>query len=285
MQVIKEIDELRKTLNYYHKQLESVALVPTMGNLHDGHLSLVNAAREQADRLVVSIFVNPIQFGEGEDFSSYPRTEQHDIEMLQQAGVDVVFMPSVEQMYPSEMLVTVKVTGISDAYCGQSRPGHFDGVATVVSKLFNIVQPDMAFFGEKDFQQLAIIRQMVLDLNFNIQVKSMPIVREADGLAMSSRNHYLTSEQRAIAPKLYQALSQARDEILSGNRDFADIEQKQLEFLGQAGFKPDYFSIARQSDLKKATEKDDDLVILVAAWLGKPRLIDNLTFSRGKEFT
>ncbi len=267
-------------MNQWRRQGDTIAFVPTMGHLHAGHIKLVTTARQHADKVVVSIFVNPTQFGEGEDYVAYPRTERRDVEKLQAANVDLLFLPGVEEMYPQAPLVSVIVTGIADLHCGRSRPGHFNGVASVVCKLFNIVQPDKAFFGEKDFQQLAVIRQMAADLNFPIQIHGVPIVRETDGLAMSSRNSYLTPQQRSIAPKLYQTICRVRDAVLAVQGDYALIIKQQLETLRCAGFRPDYLVICRTGDLLEATEDDRDLVVLVAAWLGHTRLIDNLCFSK-----
>jgi len=280
MKTVKTIADLRSIVNQWRRQGDSIAFVPTMGNLHAGHIKLVTTARQQADRVVASIFVNPTQFGEGEDYAAYPRTEQRDTEKLQIANADLLFLPSVEEVYPHPPLVNVTVTGISDLYCGQSRPGHFNGVANVVCKLFNMVRPDMAFFGEKDFQQLAVIRQMVADLNFSVQIHGVAIVREEDGLAMSSRNSYLTPQQRIVAPKLYQSICQVRDAVLATQSNYSLIIEQQLESLQAAGFQPDYLVICKSGDLLEATEDDRDLVILVAAWLGNTRLIDNLCFSK-----
>lgn len=206
MEIITSITALRQTLRQWRQANEAIALVPTMGNLHAGHLALVAAAKQQAKRVVVSIFVNPTQFGEGEDFANYPRTELADAEKLLAAGVDVIFQPSITEIYPEKSLTTVHVAEISAQHCGAARVGHFDGVATVVCKLFNMVQPDKAFFGEKDFQQLAVIRTMVKNLNIAVEVVSVAIVREPDGLAMSSRNGYLSALERKQAPLLYQTL-------------------------------------------------------------------------------
>lgn len=278
MQTINTIKNLAAVIKHWKQAGLSIAFVPTMGNLHAGHLKLVVEAKAKADKVIVSIFVNPTQFGVGEDFDSYPRTEQQDAKQLAAQEVDILFLPSVAEMYHSNAKTKVSVSGLSDLHCGLSRPCHFDGVATVVCKLFNMVQPDMAFFGEKDFQQLAIIRTMVRDLNIRIKIHSVATVREADGLAMSSRNGYLTAEQREIAPTLYQCLAAARDQILEGNSDFVLIEQQQRQNLESAGFAVDYFSICRAEDLLPAKQNDNDLVILAAAKLGKPRLIDNIQF-------
>ncbi|MGZ8165136.1 MAG: pantoate--beta-alanine ligase [Methylobacter sp.] len=279
MQTITTVSELRDTIRVWRLAGENIAFAPTMGNLHGGHLKLVNTAREKAARVVVSIFVNPTQFGVGEDFETYPRTEREDQHKLNAAGTDLLFLPAVSEVYAADAKTVVTVTGLSELYCGASRPGHFNGVATVVCKLFNMVQPDIALFGQKDFQQLTIIRTMVRDLNIPVEIIGVETVREAKGLAMSSRNSYLTAEERVIAPKLYNALCAARDAILTGNRSYAEIEQSAMLFLQESGFQPDYFCVCRSRDLKKAVAGDSDLVLLAAAKLGKTRLIDNVSFS------
>ncbi len=281
MKCITDIKSLRELLKQWRKAGESIALVPTMGNLHAGHLQLVNRAKVQTDRVVVSIFVNPTQFGVGEDFALYPRTDQADQEKLQAAGVDVVFMPSTKEMYPVNELTKVSVSQVSENHCGAARPGHFDGVATVVCKLFNIVQPDKAFFGEKDFQQLTVINAMVADLNLPVEVISVPTVREQDGLAMSSRNDYLSSEQRAQAAQLHQSLRAAKALMQTQRLSYADIEKQQINFLTEQGFRPDYFSICRRYDLQAARQEDTEIIILVAAKIGKTRLIDNIQLDIG----
>ncbi len=273
---INKVASVRVQVKQWRLAGESIAVVPTMGNLHAGHLQLVSAAKAQADRVVVSVFVNPTQFGEGEDFSSYPRTLDADIEKLQALAVDVVFMPVTEEMYPVSGITEVSVSQVSENHCGSARPGHFNGVATIVCKLFNIVQPDLAFFGEKDFQQLAVIRAMVADLNIPVEIISVPTFRESDGLAMSSRNGYLTEEQRCLAPKLYRSLIQAKKVVLAQQITYAEIESKAVKLLIEQGFKPDYFSICRRYDLQAAALEDTHLIILLAARLGKTRLIDNI---------
>lgn len=276
MQSVKTIAELQTFIKNWRLNGASIAFVPTMGNLHPGHLQLVDVAKTKADKVVVSIFVNPSQFGVGEDYESYPRTEREDRQKLDEADADLLFLPDVAEIYAPDAQTVVSVTGLSGLYCGASRPGHFNGVATVVCKLFNIVQPDTALFGLKDFQQLTVIRAMVRDLNIPVEIIGVATVREAEGLAMSSRNGYLSSEEKKVAPLLYRSLCMARDAILTGNRRYAEIEQQAMMFLEQAGFRPDYFSVCRDSDLKKAVPEDESLVILVAASLGKTRLIDNL---------
>lgn len=276
MLCINNIQRLRVQIKQWRMAGECIAFVPTMGNLHAGHLQLVKAAKAQADRVVVSIFVNPTQFNEQDDFVNYPRTEEADLEKLQSAGIDLLYMPDREEMYPAEMLTKVSVSEISVEHCGAARPGHFDGVATVVTKLFNIVQPDKAFFGEKDFQQLMVIRTMVTGLNCPVDIIAVATFREPDGLAMSSRNTHLSEVQRQQAVQLYQALCLAKQAVLEQQTSFAEIEQSYLQILSEQGFKPDYFSICRRRDLKAATNKDAQLIILVAARLGNTRLIDNI---------
>ena len=252
-----------------------IGFVPTMGNLHEGHITLVSAAKKICDVVVVSIFVNPTQFGVGEDFDSYPRTLDQDSRLLAEAGCDIIFSPSVEQMYGTQPRLThIRVEGITNALCGQSRPGHFDGVALVVTKLFNIVQPDYAFFGEKDYQQLAVIRQFVQDLNIPLEVIGVPIVRAEDGLALSSRNGYLSEEQRKIAPTIYQLLKQAEQQLHSGQMLSQVLANISTE-LTQAGFIVDYVE-ARQPNLQAIEQFDQNLVLFIAAKLGSTRLIDNL---------
>ncbi len=258
-----------------------VALVPTMGNLHEGHLTLVRRARESADHVVVSIFVNPLQFDRQKDLQSYPRTETKDLELLRSEGIDIAFTPSTGAIYPDSMDVhtRVEVPGISDIFCGASRPGHFVGVSTIVCKLFNMVQPQVAVFGKKDFQQLLIIRRMVDDLSMPVEIIGVDTVREADGLAMSSRNHYLDAQQRRIAPVLYQALKDTAESLRLGNKNYAVLELAATEKIAAAGLEPDYFSIRRSADLGEPQENERNLVILGAAFIGMARLIDNLEVS------
>ncbi|KXZ67081.1 pantoate--beta-alanine ligase [Acinetobacter venetianus] len=252
-----------------------IGFVPTMGNLHEGHLTLVRAAKKICDIVVVSIFVNPIQFGAGEDFDSYPRTLEQDSRLLADVGCDIIFAPSVEQMYGSQpRLTNISVGQITDDLCGKSRPGHFDGVAVVVTKLFNIVQPDYAFFGQKDYQQLAVIRQFVQDLNIPLEVIGVPIVRAEDGLALSSRNGYLSVEQREIAPTIYRLLKQAEQSLQEG-KALSEVLANISAQLTQAGFVVDYVE-ARQPNLQPVEQFDRNLVLFVAAKLGSTRLIDNL---------
>ena len=252
-----------------------IGFVPTMGNLHEGHLTLVRAAKKICDVVVVSIFVNPIQFGAGEDFDSYPRTLEQDSRLLADVDCDIIFAPSVEQMYGTQpRLTNISVGQITDDLCGKSRPGHFDGVAVVVTKLFNIVQPNFAFFGQKDYQQLAVIRQLVQDLNMPLEVIGVPIVRAEDGLALSSRNGYLSEQQRAIAPTIYQLLKQAEQQLHEGHA-LAQVLESISKQLTQAGFVVDYVE-ARQTNLQPIAQFDRNVVLFVAAKLGTTRLIDNL---------
>lgn len=275
MKIFHTIKDLKNELNSLRHQ--KIALVPTMGNLHDGHLSLVALAKQHADIVVVSIFVNPTQFGAGEDFASYPRTLDDDCQKLAKAGVALVFAPSVDEMYPIyPPNVQILSGSISKILCGQTRPTHFDGVGLVVSKLFNIVRPDVAVFGKKDYQQLAIVTQLVQELNFEIDIIGGEIVRADDGLALSSRNQYLTEQERAIAPRLAQALQQLAGELQSASvADFDTMIQKTKDKLTCDGFTVDYLQVLNQQ-LQPASRHDKHLVILTACYLGKARLLDNL---------
>jgi pantoate--beta-alanine ligase len=273
------IRNVQRIVHDWKRQGLSVGFVPTMGNLHAGHLALVERARQRADKVVVSIFVNPMQFGPSEDFDSYPRTLEQDAVALAEAGAHLLFAPSVNEMYPlgGDTQTRVSVPGVSDLLEGESRPGFFTGVATVVNKLFNIVPADLAVFGEKDFQQLHVIRRMVADLNIPMEVVGVPIVREPDGLAMSSRNGYLSTEERQQATGLYRVLCAVRDRLRSGATDFAALEAQAADELAAAGFVPDYLSIRQAESLQPAQAGDGSLVILAAARLGSTRLIDNIT--------
>lgn len=269
------IQGLTASLSPARAAKKMIGFVPTMGNLHEGHLTLVREAKKICDVVVVSIFVNPTQFGVGEDFDSYPRTLEQDSRLLADVGCDIIFAPSVEQMYGSQpRLTNISVGQITDDLCGKSRPGHFDGVAVVVTKLFNIVQPDYAFFGQKDYQQLAVIHQLVQDLNIPLEVIGVPIVRAQDGLALSSRNGYLTEEQRATAPKIYQLLKQAEQDLHEG-KALSAVLSTISDQLTQAGFVVDYVE-ARQPNLQPIEQFTQNLVLFVAAKLGSTRLIDNL---------
>lgn len=255
---------------------KSIGFVPTMGNLHQGHIALVREAKKYCDVVVVSIFVNPTQFGVGEDFEKYPRTLEADSQLLADAGCDMIFAPSVQQMYGNKpQLTTVQVDDIANDLCGKSRPGHFTGVATVVTKLFNMVQPNAAFFGEKDWQQLAVIRHLTTDLCFSIDIIGVPIVRDEQGLALSSRNGYLSSEEKQTAIQIYQTLKMVEQDIKSGQTDLDAILQRGRDYLASKGFVVDYLE-ARTPDLKPVTDSQQDMVILAAAKLGSTRLIDNL---------
>ena len=249
-----------------------------MGNLHDGHIALLHKARELATRSVVSIFVNPIQFGRGEDYAKYPSTLEADKQKLSAAGLDLLFAPNLDQLYPGGIEEDTRVTvpGLSSILCGQFRPGHFSGVATVVTKLLLNVQPDVALFGEKDYQQVLVIKQMVHDLLMPVQIIGQPIVRESDGLAMSSRNAYLNARERELAPQIYQAMIRAREKLLPQTLSLIAIETAGMAELAAVGFRPEYFSIRRAQDLGLPQPGDTRLQLLVAAWLGPARLIDNL---------
>jgi len=278
MNTVKTVLELRAAVARARGEGKRIAFVPTMGNLHSGHAALVTKAAQRADFVVASIFVNPLQFGPSEDLDKYPRTLAADQEKLLEAGCNLLFAPTVEEMYPDGMGVQTRVSvpQLSEGLCGASRPGHFEGVATVVSKLFNMVQPDLAVFGQKDFQQLAVIRAMVRDLNMPIQIIGEPTVRAEDGLALSSRNGYLSAEQRATAPVVYRTLGQLAAGIRQGRRDFPALIAEGQETLIAAGLKPDYLEVRHALSLRPAIDTDRDLVILVAAYLGPTRLIDNL---------
>jgi pantoate--beta-alanine ligase len=281
MILVDRLEALRAHRAAWRAEGLRVAFVPTMGNLHAGHLELVHRAKASADRVVVSVFVNPLQFGADEDFDSYPRTLAQDSELLLSAQADLLFAPTVAAMYPRSggEQTRVEVPGISDILCGASRPAHFVGVATVVCKLFHMVEPDVALFGEKDFQQLLVIRRMTEDLCLSVAIVGVPTVREADGLAMSSRNGYLGPEEREVAPALYRALQEAAQAI-AGGVEPAVVERRAAEALVVAGLRPDYVSVRRAEDLGVPAVGDGDLVILAAAHLGRARLIDNLRVRR-----
>ena len=278
MQTLTRIAELRELVTRWRLGRESIAFVPTMGNLHMGHASLMAAAHLHGRRVVSSVFVNPLQFGPSEDYSAYPRTLPDDAQMLDEYGVDALFHPTIDEMYPqgSAGSTVVDVPGLTDILCGAFRPGHFQGVATVVVKLFCLVQPDVAIFGEKDFQQLTVIRRVVQDLNLPVTIVGAPTVRAEDGLALSSRNRYLTADERALAPQLYRALDRARRRIEMGEVDVAGIEAEGLDALRAAGIRPDYFEVRTADRLARPAGQDLNLVVLCAGRLGKARLIDNL---------
>jgi pantoate--beta-alanine ligase len=283
MQTVTTIEAVRAHVRTWRSARLNVALVPTMGNLHAGHASLLEAARDRASRVVASIFVNPLQFGPAEDFAGYPRTLAEDEALLREADCDLLFAPSVPELYPDQgsQQTVVSVRGLTDILCGPFRPGHFDGVATVVAKLFGIVTPDLAVFGEKDFQQFMVIRRMTLDLALPVEVIGAPTVRASDGLALSSRNRYLSAEERARAPAIFQALRAAVEALRAGNRDYVALERQGWLALERAGMKPDYFNILEAQDLSNPKAHSADLVVLAAARLGRARLIDNLRAQEG----
>ena len=277
MQTVHTIAHLRTAVDQWRARRERIALVPTMGNLHEGHLQLLKRACRSADKVVVSIFVNPMQFGPQEDFTAYPRTLKQDSLKLAENGAHLLFTPDVEELYPYgiDNSVRVEVPGLSDILCGASRPGHFTGVVTVVAKLFNALRPHVAVFGEKDYQQLLVVRRMVADLCMAVDIIGEPTVREMDGLAMSSRNGYLSAVERERAPALYQTLHWMADRVIRG-MDYEGLADQGMNILRESGFSPDYVTIRRAEDLQPPQAADSRLIILAAAWLGKTRLIDNL---------
>ncbi len=278
MLTVRDPQKLRDVLRDWRRAGQRVALVPTMGNLHDGHLSLLERAHALADRTVVSIFVNPIQFGKGEDYARYPSTLESDSVKLSANGLDLLFAPNLDDLYPGgtdrDTRVTVPI--LDHILCGAFRPGHFSGVATVVTKLFIMVQPDVALFGEKDYQQVLVIKRLVHDLCMPVEIVAMPIVREPDGLAMSSRNAYLNAEERRKATLIYKVLSAAAAMIENGDLNYQGIEAEAMATLARAGFRPEYVSVRRNADLAPPEPGDRELRILAAAWLGSARLIDNV---------
>ena len=281
MLVVHSKAELAEQISDWRSHGDHVALVPTMGNLHQGHLALVELAREHAERVIVSIFVNPTQFGEGEDYEDYPRTLEMDTRRLKKSAADLIFAPDVETVYPFglDLATVVSVPGLTQNFCGASRPGHFDGVTTVVARLFAMTAPDVAVFGQKDYQQQLVIRHMAADLSLPIKIITAETVRDDDGLALSSRNSYLSKEERAMAPLLYEALLRAGDELQNGRRNFADLEREVLASLSEAGVDVEYFAIRRAQNLELPDRDCDELVLLVAAHLGKARLIDNIVIT------
>ncbi|RMG30480.1 MAG: pantoate--beta-alanine ligase [Gammaproteobacteria bacterium] len=282
METVAGIEALRGRVAAWRAGGERIGFVPTMGNLHAGHLSLVDRARARADRVVVSVFVNPLQFGPGEDYETYPRTLEQDRAVLAEHRVDLLFAPPVEAMFPRgrEETTFVEVPGLGAQLCGAFRPGFFRGVATVVARLFNLVQPDLAVFGEKDYQQLVLVRRMVQDLAFPVEILGAPTVREPDGLAMSSRNAYLTPEERRQAPLLYRTLCDLARELETGRSDYASLERAAMSRLEAGGFRPEYVAIRRAEDLAAPGPETGSLRVLAAAWLGRARLIDNLPVER-----
>ena len=278
MQSVESVDALRKQVKQWHEDKLTVAFVPTMGNLHQGHLSLVHRAQELADKVIVSIFVNPLQFDDKKDLSAYPRTLETDLRQLDSVACDLVFTPTAEVIYPDGMdeQTIITVPSMDDKLCGKARPGHFDGVATVVAKLFNMVQADIAVFGEKDYQQLLLIKKMVSDLNIPITIIGEPTHREENGLAMSSRNQYLTVQQREQAAYLYQSLLMVKNKLEQGYDDYSALEVEAFNNLQEMGFIPDYVDIRHAENLEQAKKGDKPLRVLVAARLGSARLIDNI---------
>ncbi len=269
---------LQELLEGWRLHNDHVALVPTMGNLHDGHLSLVDLAREHAERVIVTVYVNPTQFGEDEDIDEYPRTMERDTRRLKKIGADVLFAPDDDTIYPFgiEEATIVSVPGLTQNFCGASRPGHFDGVTSVVARLFALMQPDVAVFGQKDYQQQLIIRHMTEDLSLPIRIITAPTVREDDGLAKSSRNQYLSDEERTVAPKLFQVLDAIGHDLQNGKRDFEELEKRAAKELKAAGFQPEYVAVRRAQNLAPPDRDCDEIVVLAAAVLGKARLIDNV---------
>ena len=278
MKTVRDIKTLRAMTQGWHQDGDSIALVPTMGSLHSGHISLVRLAHEYAERVIVSVFVNPTQFGPSEDYKSYPRSLDNDRRRLSRADVDVLFAPGNEEIYPfgGAAMTRVSVPDLSTMLCGDSRPGHFDGVTSVVSRLFNIIQPDVAVFGQKDYQQLVIIRRMVADLHLPIKILAGQTQRQDDGLALSSRNRYLTEDERSVAPQLHSELRRCRDQVIAGNRDFAALEAEARAQLESSGFEVDYFVVRKAGDLSLPDAAGRHLVIVAAARLGEARLIDNI---------
>jgi pantoate--beta-alanine ligase len=278
MQTLTQLAPLRQLVHGWKMAGERIAFVPTMGNLHAGHASLLAAAHRHGRRVIASVFVNPLQFGPSEDYTSYPRTPDEDAEILESQGVDALFRPSVEEMYPggSENTAYVDVPGITDILCGEFRPGHFRGVATVVVKLVNLVQPDVAIFGEKDYQQLMVVTRAINELSLPVKIVGAPTVRAEDGLALSSRNRYLSAEERARASLIYRSLDHARRRLESGDTDVKAIEDEGRETLSSAGFRVDYFEVRRQGTLERPHGRNLDVVVLTAARLGRARLIDNV---------
>lgn len=278
MKVVHSKEDLDEQIAEWRHNDEHVALVPTMGSLHTGHLSLVELAREHAERVIVSIFVNPTQFGESEDFDEYPRSLELDKRRLKTTAADLIFAPDVATVYPfgTENATIVSVPGLTENFCGASRPGHFDGVTSVVARLFALVQPDVAVFGQKDYQQQLVIRHMAEDMNLPVSIITAETIREEDGLAMSSRNAYLSDEERSVAPVLFETLSSVGEELQNGRRNFEDLESKGAKELRDAGFVVDYFAIRRAESLEVPDRDCDELVVLVAAELGAARLIDNI---------
>lgn len=274
----RTIAELRTILGEWRRASQRIGLVPTMGNLHQGHLNLVRRALREADRVVVSVFVNPTQFAPGEDYQDYPRTFEQDWEQLEALGVDMVFAPSVGEMYPdgTKHATCIDVGDLGEILCGDSRPGHFKGMASVVNMLLNLTHPDVAVFGQKDYQQLVVIRRMVCDLHIPVAILGEPTARESSGLALSSRNRYLSENERRRAPALYHALQKASAALSAGERDFRKLEAKGCAELEEAGLQPEYFTVREAGDLAAPDPESGEFVVMAAARLGHARLIDNI---------
>ena len=281
MLTVKTKSDLRQALHGARLAGHSIGLVPTMGNLHDGHLQLVRAAVADCQYTVASIFINPLQFGKSEDLNNYPRSLECDTSLLSETGCDLLFAPDITEMYgiAGSMKTNILVSGVTQNHCGKTRPGHFEGVATVVTKLFNLISPDQAYFGLKDYQQYRVIEQLIADLEFAIKLNGLPTVRDDSGLALSSRNSRLTSEQRRLAPALYQRLQQTAELIRRGNQDLRRLESEARQSLAAHGLKPDYFNICHARSLEMACQHDKDLVILAAVFAGDIRLIDNVSLT------
>jgi len=275
--IVEKVKDMKELSKKYLKENKTIGFVPTMGFLHEGHLSLVRRAREENDIVVVSIFVNPTQFGPNEDYESYPRDFERDVKLLKELNVDVVFHPPVEEMYPKDFSTYVEETKLSRYLCGKSRPGHFRGVCTIVTKLFNIVHPTRAYFGQKDAQQFRVIKRMVRDLNMDVELVECPIVREHDGLAMSSRNIYLSDDERVQALALYNSLKLAENLIKSGERDAGVVKSAMKEFLSRYDkVKIDYVEIVDEETLEPVKHIEGKVIVAIACWVGKARLIDNV---------
>jgi len=275
--IVEKVKDMKELSKKYLKENKTIGFVPTMGFLHEGHLSLVRRAREENDIVVVSIFVNPTQFGPNEDYESYPRDLERDVKLLKELNVDVVFHPPVEEMYPKDFSTYVEETKLSRYLCGKSRPGHFRGVCTIVTKLFNIVHPTRAYFGQKDAQQFRVIKRMVRDLNMDVELVECPIVREHDGLAMSSRNIYLSDDERVQALALYNSLKLAENLIKSGERDAGVVKSAMKEFLSRYDkVKIDYVEIVDEETLEPVKHIEGKVIVAIACWVGKARLIDNV---------
>jgi len=278
MNQANSVSELRQYIQHWKDHQQSIAFIPTMGNLHQGHLSLIEKGQSLCDKSICSIFVNPMQFGPNEDFNHYPRTLAQDIELLESVDCDLVYLPTASELYPQglEGISQIIVTDLTDSFEGAHRPGHFTGVATIVAKLFNIVRPDISVFGKKDYQQYCVIKKMTQDLNLDVEIIGQETSREPSGLATSSRNRYLNEEQKSRAALIYQTLQEASDKIVRGEKDFASVEKQATDKLNQAGFDTDYFNVCNAGTLKPATTEDKKLVILVTTRLGDTRLLDNI---------